>query len=123
MFESCLNMGLNMKESYSFGFDVDGSKPFDVVFTIQIDINEVSFPKIVHSVLHEVVLSQAFLKIDSLFVLEVEINSSVDFQFLFAETYGFSHSVRKSSFLINSSMASLKLTDSLLLLSLHFFKI
>jgi hypothetical protein len=113
-------MGLNMYEVSSLGFDVGGSKPFDIVFTIQIDINEVSLPKIVHSVLHEVVLSQAFLKIDSLFVLEVKIDSSVDFQFLFAETYSSSHSVSKSSFLVNGSMVGLCLTDSLLLQSLHF---
>ena len=64
-----------------------------IVSAEHVDINEISFAEIIHSVLHEIVFGEALFKVNSFFVFEVKINHGINFELLFTETDGFSHSV------------------------------
>ena len=65
----------------------------DIGLTPEIYEDEVALAKVVHTLLEQEVLREALLKVDTLLVLEVDIDTRVNFELLLAETNGLSHTV------------------------------
>lgn len=98
---------------YSLSLEIGINKVPDIVLAVQINVDKVSLTEVVHALFHEIVLSKAFLKVDSLLISEVQIDHGINLELLFAESNSLPHSGGQGPLLMDLGHCGL--------LSLHCF--
>ena len=94
------------------------SKSFDIIGSKEINKNHIPFPEVVHTVFHQVVASQTFLKVNAFLLFQSKISDGLDMKLLFAETNSISHSMSELSLFVHIlKVASLLITHFYLILS------